>query len=170
MTTQDTLLNDPLTVVPPNPPQAAPVDAPALWQRFPAAALEGVDTGHAMWSEVVPGGSHWSWRMPRGSAMRFVALEAGANVSLVLYSALEKLERYNMPDSAEGAAHGALHARPCAHERHGPQHGQLHGRQPGLARPAGRPAGRRADAARNTARSATSTRATPCTDRAKTAC
>ena len=98
---------DPLTVVPPNPPQAAPVDAPALWQRFPAAALEGVDTARAMWSEVVPGGSHWSWRMPRGSAMRFVALEAGANVSLVLYSALEKLERYNMPDSlkAQHTAH-----------------------------------------------------------------
>ena len=46
---------------------------------FPAAALESVDTARAMWSEVVPGGSHWSWRMPRGSAIRFVALEAGAN-------------------------------------------------------------------------------------------
>src|SRR3546814_10539878 len=45
--------------------------------------------------------------MPRGSAIRFVALEAGANVSLVLYSALEKLERYNMPDSlkAQHTAH-----------------------------------------------------------------
>ena len=110
MTTQDSLLNDPLTVVPPNPPQAAPVDAPALWQRFPAAALEGVDTTRAMWSEVVPGGSHWSWRMPRGSAIRFVALEAGANVSLVLYSALEKLERYNMPDSVK-AQHTAHYTR-----------------------------------------------------------
>jgi urea carboxylase-associated protein 2 len=110
MTTQDSLLNDPLTVVPPNPPLAAPVDAPALWQRFPAAALEGVDTARAMWSEVVPGGSHWSWRMPRGSAMRFVALEAGANVSLVLYSALEKLERYNMPDSVK-AQHTAHYTR-----------------------------------------------------------
>ncbi len=104
MTTQDSLLNDPLTVVPPNPPQAAPVDAPALWQRFPAAALEGVDTTRAMWSEVVPGGSHWSWRMPRGSAIRFVALEA------VLYSALEKLERYNMPDSVK-AQHTAHYTR-----------------------------------------------------------
>jgi urea carboxylase-associated protein 2 len=110
MTTQDTFLNDPLTVVPPNPPQAAPVDAPALWQRFPAAALEGVDTARTMWSEVVPGGSHWSWRMPRGSAIRFVALEAGANVSLVLYSALEKLERYNMPDSVK-AQHTAHYTR-----------------------------------------------------------
>lgn len=103
-------LNDPLAVVPPNPPQAAPVDVPAFWQRFPAPALAGVDTSKVMWSEVVPGGSHWGWRMPRGSAMRFVALEAGANVSLVLYSALEKLERYNMPDSLK-AQHTAHYTR-----------------------------------------------------------
>ena len=100
-------LTDPLSVIPSNPPAAMPVDAPALWQRFPQASLAGVHTGHAMWSEVMPGGSHWSWRMPRGSAIRFVALDAGANVSLVMYSALEKLERYNMPDSlkAQHTAH-----------------------------------------------------------------
>ena len=100
-------LPDPLTTVLPNPPLAAPVAAPAFWQRFPAPALAGVDTNKVMWSEVVPGGSHWSWRMPRGSAIRFVALDAGANMSLVLYSAQEKLERYNMPDSlkAQHTAH-----------------------------------------------------------------
>ncbi len=98
---------EPSVPVPANPPQAAPVDALALWQRFPAAALAGVDTSQAMWSEIVPGGGHWSWRMPRGSAIRFVALEDGPNVSAVLYSALEKLERYNMPDSlkAQHTAH-----------------------------------------------------------------
>jgi urea carboxylase-associated protein 2 len=98
---------EPSVPVPANPPQAAPVDALALWQRFPAAALAGVDTSKTMWSEIVPGGGHWSWRMPRGSAIRFVALEDGPNVSAVLYSALEKLERYNMPDSlkAQHTAH-----------------------------------------------------------------
>lgn len=98
---------EPQVPVPANPPQAAPVDAPALWQRFPAAALAGVDNSKTMWSETVPGGGHWSWRMPRGSAIRFVALEDGPNVSAVLYSALEKLERYNMPDSlkAQHTAH-----------------------------------------------------------------
>jgi urea carboxylase-associated protein 2 len=110
MNPQDETLNDPLAVVPPNPPHAAPVDAPAFWQRFPAPALAGVDTAQVMWSEIVPGGSHWGWRMPRGSAMRFVALEAGANVSLVLYSAQEKLERYNMPDSLK-AQHTAHYTR-----------------------------------------------------------
>jgi len=98
---------EPAVPVPANPPQAAPVDALALWQRFPAEALAGVDTSKTMWSEIVPGGGHWSWRMPRGSAIRFVALEDGPNVSAVLYSALEKLERYNMPDSlkAQHTAH-----------------------------------------------------------------
>lgn len=105
-----TTLNDPLSVLPANPPRNAPVDAPAFWQGFPAAALDGVDTSRIMWSEVVPGGGHWSWRMPRGSAMRFVALQAGANVSLVLYAAHEKLERYNMPDSLK-AQHTAHYTR-----------------------------------------------------------
>lgn len=105
-----TPLNDPLLVVPDNPPLSAPVDAPAFWQRFPAVALQGVDTAKMMWSEVVPGGNHWSWRMPRGTAMRFVALEAGANVSMVLYAAHEKLERYNMPDSLK-AQHTAHYTR-----------------------------------------------------------
>jgi urea carboxylase-associated protein 2 len=104
-------LNQPMPSVLPNPPQAAPVDAPAFWQRFPAPSLAGVDTARTMWSEIVPGASHWSWRMPRGSAIRFVALEAGANLSLVMYSALEKLERYNMPDS--------LKAQHTAHYREG---------------------------------------------------
>lgn len=103
-------LPDPLTTVLPNPPADAPVDAPAFWQRFPAAALHGVATDRLMWSEVLPGGSHWSWRMPRGSAIRFIALEANANLSLVLYSAQEKLERYNMPDSLK-AQHTAHYTR-----------------------------------------------------------
>lgn len=101
---------DPMAPAPPNPPRHAPVDAPELWQRFPASALQGVDTARRMWSEIVPGGSHWSWRLPRGSAVRFVALEAGANVSLVLYAAHEKLERYNMPDSLK-AQHTAHYTR-----------------------------------------------------------
>lgn len=104
------ILNDPLNEVPANPPRSAPVDAPAFWQSFPAAALAGVDTAQTMWSEVMPGASHWSWRLPRGCALRFVALEASANVSLVLYSAQEKLERYNLPDSLK-AQHTAHYTR-----------------------------------------------------------
>jgi len=98
---------EPQVTVPANPPRTEPVDALERWRRFPAETLAGVDTARAMWSEIVPGGCHWSWRMPRGSAIRFVALDDGPNVSVVLYSALEKLERYNMPDSlkAQHTAH-----------------------------------------------------------------
>ena len=98
---------DALTTVLPDAKQTAAVDSPSFWHYFPASSLTDVRTEHAMWSEVLPGGSHWSWRMPRGSAMRFVALDSGANLSLVMYSAMEKLERYNMSDSlkAQHTAH-----------------------------------------------------------------
>lgn len=80
-----------------------PVDAPPLWKRFAHQLPED----RVMWSEIVPGGGHWSYVMPRGSRLRMVALEAGANLSMVLYHAREKLERYNMPDSlkAQHTAH-----------------------------------------------------------------
>lgn len=85
-------------------PTAAPfVDTPAFWKTFAPELTEH----RVMWSEVVPGGCHWSWVMPRGSRLRMVALDAGANLSMVLYHAREKLERYNMPDSlkAQHTAH-----------------------------------------------------------------
>lgn len=84
-----------------------PVDAPAHWKRFAPELPEA----QLMWSEIVPGGGHWSCLMPRGSRLRMVALEAGANLSMVLYHAREKLERYNMPDS--------LKAQHTAHYTHG---------------------------------------------------
>ncbi|MEC5400318.1 urea amidolyase associated protein UAAP1 [Uliginosibacterium sp. H1] len=92
--------------IPDNPPVASPVDAIAHWKRF----APGLDATRVMWSELVPGGGHWSWVMPRGSALRMVALEAGANLSMVLYAAREKLERYNMPDSLK-AQHTAHYTR-----------------------------------------------------------
>lgn len=60
-----------------------------------------------LWEEIVPGGNHWSGLMRRGSALRFTDLEGGANVSLLLYNAEEKLERYNMPDTLK-AQHTAF--------------------------------------------------------------
>ena len=92
--------------LPDNPPAANPVDAPAFWRRFAPALPED----RVMWSEIAPGGAHWSCVMPRGSAIRFVALEAGANLSVVLYAAREKLERYSMPDSLK-AQHTAHYSR-----------------------------------------------------------
>lgn len=89
-----------------NPPSRQPVDALAHWQRFaPDLPAEQV-----VFSEIVPGGGHWSWRLSRGMALRFVALDAGANCSVVMYAAHDKLERYNMPDSLK-AQHTAHYER-----------------------------------------------------------
>lgn len=82
------------------------VDIDRRWQQFAA----DLPADAVMFSDVIPGGCHWSWRLPRGTALRLTALDAGANLSLVLYSAQEKLERYNMPDSLK-AQHTAHYTR-----------------------------------------------------------
>lgn len=88
-----------------NPPASDPVDATPHWRRFAPTLPED----RVVWSEVVPGGGHWSWRLSRGTALRFVALDARANCSVVLYAAHSTLERYNMPDSLK-AQHTARYS------------------------------------------------------------
>ena len=64
--------------IPENPPGSQPVDAPSVWQRFaPDLPAERV-----MWSEIVPGGCHWSWVMPRGSRLRMVARQSVVDEAL----------------------------------------------------------------------------------------
>ncbi|WP_028311441.1 urea amidolyase associated protein UAAP1 [Derxia gummosa] len=52
-----------------------------------------------LWTEEIPGGTHWSGVVRRGTTLRFTDLEGRANVALILFNAEEKLERYNMPDT-----------------------------------------------------------------------
>jgi len=47
----------------------------------------------------LPPGQAWSHRVRRGRALRLTALEDGANVSVLLYSAENPLERYCMADT-----------------------------------------------------------------------
>lgn len=94
----------------PNPPIDNPVDHRDWWTGFPAASTADLQAGQVLWSEVLPGGHHWSWRLQRGRAIRFVALEPNVNLSMVLYAAHDKLERYNMPDSLK-AQHTAHYSR-----------------------------------------------------------
>lgn len=49
-------------------------------------------TGAGMWSAVVG----------RNKRLRLTDLEGGANVGMLLYNALERQERYNMPDTLKG--------------------------------------------------------------------
>ena len=55
-----------------------------------------------LWTEILPGGHHWSARIQKGAVLQFKALEANANVSLFCVNSEDKLERYNMPDSLKG--------------------------------------------------------------------
>ena len=82
------------------------VDVDTRWQQLAADLPED----KILFSDVVPGGCHWSWTLPRGTTLRLVAQAAGANLSMVLYNARQPLERYNMPDSLK-AQHTAHYGR-----------------------------------------------------------
>jgi hypothetical protein len=66
-----------------------------------------LDPAKVLWTELFPGGGHWSYRVRRGTTLRFIDLEGGANVAVLLYRADERLERLNMPDTlkAQHTAH-----------------------------------------------------------------
>lgn len=89
-----------------NPATHPAVDAIEHWRDFASDLADKP----VLFSERVPGGAHWSWRLPRGTTLRLTALGDDANLSLVLYSAQEKLERYSMPDSLK-AQHTAHYTR-----------------------------------------------------------
>ncbi|NNP73325.1 urea carboxylase [Acinetobacter defluvii] len=61
----------------------------------------------ALWTEILPGGHHWSGRIQRGTVLQIKALAAHANVSFFCVNAEDKLERYNMSDSLK-AQHTAF--------------------------------------------------------------
>lgn len=67
--------------------------------------LERTLTGAGMWSGVIS----------RGKRLRLTDLEGGANVSMMLYNALERHERYNMPDTLKGQHIFYLRAPYCLH-------------------------------------------------------
>lgn len=97
--------------LPPSTPidviDAAPaVDTPDYAARF----APDIDAGKILWSELIPGGCHWSYRIRRGATLRFVDLEGGANVALVMYRADERLERLNLPDTLKAQHTGHLSA------------------------------------------------------------
>jgi urea carboxylase-associated protein 2 len=58
-----------------------------------------LDSGSVMWTERFPGGAHWSWRVRRGTTLRFIDVEGRANASVLLYRADERMERLNVPDT-----------------------------------------------------------------------
>jgi urea carboxylase-associated protein 2 len=56
-----------------------------------------VNTLH--YETTLPGGKHWSFVARRGSGLRLIDQEGGANVGMLLYNPQNPLERYNAPDT-----------------------------------------------------------------------
>lgn len=66
-----------------------------------------------LYEEIVPGGGHTSFVLKRGQVLRITDLEGGANVSLLLLSAVEKSERLNLPDTLKCQHTAKLTAGHC---------------------------------------------------------
>jgi uncharacterized protein len=49
--------------------------------------------------EELPGGTHWSFTVKRGTVLRLIDRQGGANVGMLFYNPLNPLERYNAPDT-----------------------------------------------------------------------
>ena len=62
-------------------------------------ASNGYAPDRILYSEELRAGTHCSFVLRRGNALRITDLDGGANVSAAFFNAEEKLERYNMPDT-----------------------------------------------------------------------
>jgi urea carboxylase-associated protein 2 len=69
--------------------------------------MQPYNSNNLIWEETIPGGTHWSCLIRRGTALRITDMEGGANLSALFYNPEDKLERYNMPDTLK-AQHTAF--------------------------------------------------------------
>jgi urea carboxylase-associated protein 2 len=58
-----------------------------------------MDQTFTQWEETIEPGATWSHVLKRGTALRLVDLEGGANVGAIFYNFECPVERYNMPDT-----------------------------------------------------------------------
>jgi urea carboxylase-associated protein 2 len=72
--------------------------------------MNPIPANRLLWEEHLPGGNHWSGRLRRGTALRLIDLQGGANVSALFYNAEQPLERYSMPDTLKSQHTGFLAA------------------------------------------------------------
>lgn len=56
-------------------------------------------TAEILYEDTLPGGSHWSLTMKRGTSLRLIDVDGGANLALLFYNPVNLLERYNAPDT-----------------------------------------------------------------------
>jgi urea carboxylase-associated protein 2 len=65
-----------------------------------------------LWEEILEPGATWSHVLKRGTSLRLVDVEGGANVSALFFNFECPAERYNMPDTLK-AQHIARLTHPC---------------------------------------------------------
>jgi len=68
-----------------------------------------------LFEKTLHGAGMWSGVISRGKRLRLTDLDGGSNVSVLLYNALERHERYNMPDTLKGQHIFYLRAPYCLH-------------------------------------------------------
>jgi urea carboxylase-associated protein 2 len=69
--------------------------------------MSGATPDWVLWEESLRNGAHWSGVVRRGTTLRLLALEAGANLSVTFFNCEQPLERYNMADTLK-AQHTAF--------------------------------------------------------------
>lgn len=52
-----------------------------------------------LYTDEIAGGCHWTLLMRKGTALRIIDKEGGANVGMLFYNPINLLERYNAPDT-----------------------------------------------------------------------
>lgn len=52
-----------------------------------------------LYTDRLSGGCHWSLHVRRGTSLRLIDIEGGANVGMLFYNPENLLERYNAPDT-----------------------------------------------------------------------
>lgn len=57
------------------------------------------DVGKVLYEDRLSGVCHWSLRMRKGTSLRLIDEEGGANVGMLFYNPENLLERYNAPDT-----------------------------------------------------------------------
>lgn len=53
----------------------------------------------ALYTDEIPGGSHWSFTVRRGMTLRLIDKDGGLNVGMMFFNPQNTLEKYNAPDT-----------------------------------------------------------------------
>ena len=57
------------------------------------------EAGTVLYDDRLNGGCHWSMIMRKGTSLRLIDEQGGANVGMLFYNPVNMLERYNAPDT-----------------------------------------------------------------------